>query len=60
MIKKLVTHNHTIRDLDCMENIIVGDHRTVIIEGKLPPKLKDPGSFVLTGDVGEVKETWAM
>lgn len=48
MLKDFVAHIHAVEDLDCMEKVVPSGHCVEIIEGKLPLKMKDLGSFVLT------------
>lgn len=55
MIKDPGEHTHMLGDIVHMEKVVVGSHRVVIIEEKFPPKMKNPRSFVLTCNIGEVR-----
>lgn len=48
MLKDFMAQTHIVGDIDWMEKVVMGGYCVAIIEGKLPPKMKDLSSFTLT------------
>jgi hypothetical protein len=51
-MKDLLSGKRKLRD---DENIALSEECSAILQRKLPPKLKDPGSFTIPCSIGEVK-----
>ncbi|XP_026458832.1 uncharacterized protein LOC113359409 [Papaver somniferum] len=56
-VKKLCTNKHT---LTCNEEMSVGENTSAYLKKKLPPKLKDPGSFTIPCTIGKTRFTKTM
>ncbi|KAK0607904.1 hypothetical protein LWI29_022336 [Acer saccharum] len=52
--------NSKARKKEFLERIVISKEASVAMETALPPKMKDPGSFIITISVGETRREKAM